>query len=215
MMAVYDLEEQEQISELKAWWAQYGNLVTTIAAIAAVASVGWQGWQWYQGRNAAEAGALYFVVQQAAEKQEAQQVRDAAGRLIGDYPGTTYAQLAALLSAGTQFKAGEFDNAQAQLEWAADKGKDPALRDLARLRLATVLLQKGELDAALARLQAAPSETYAARFADLRGDVFAAQGKVAEARSAYQAAVDALAGAGEQATTLREVVRVKLESLEG
>ena len=215
MMAVYDLEEQEQISELKAWWAQYGNLVTTIAVAAALASVGWQGWQWYQNRNAAEAGALYFAVQQASQGQEAQKARDAAGRLIGDHPGTAYAQLAALVSAGAQFKAGDLDNAQAQLEWAADKGKDPALSDLARLRLAAVLLQKGELDAALARLQVAPSAGYAARFADLRGDVFAAQGKAAEARSAYQAAIDALGAAGEQATTLREVVRVKLESLEG
>ena len=215
MMAVYDLEEQEQISELKAWWAQYGNLVTTLAVVAALASVGWQAWQWYQNRNASEAGALYYAVQQAAETQEAQKARDAAGRLIGDYPSTAYAQLAALISAGAQFQAGELDNAQAQLEWAADKGQDPALRDLARLRLATVLLQKGELDAALARLQAVPAPTYAARFADLRGDVLAAQGKAAEARSAYQAAIDALVSEGEQATTLREVVRVKLESLEG
>lgn len=215
MMAVYDLKEQEQISELKAWWAQYGNLVATIAALVALASVGWQGWQWYQNRNAAEAGALYHAVQKAADGNEAQQARDAAGRLIGDYPGTTYAQLGALLSAGTQFRAGELDNAQAQLEWAVDKGQDPALRDLARLRLATVLLQKGEFDAALARLQAAPVEAYAARFADLRGDVLAAQGKAAEARNAYQAAIDALAREGEQAVTLREVVRVKLESLEG
>lgn len=214
-MAVYDLEEQEQISELKAWWAQYGNLVTTIAVVAALAAVGWQGWQWYQNRNAAEAGALYYVVQQAAEKQQPQQARDAAGRLIGDYPATAYAQLAALTSAGAQFQAGELDNAQAQLEWAADKGKDPVLRDLARLRLATVLLQKGELDAALTRLQAEPAASYRARFADLRGDVLAAQGKMAEARSAYQAAIEALASEGEQATTLREVVRVKLESLEG
>ena len=134
-MAVYDLEEQEQISELKAWWAQYGNLVTTIAVIAALASVGWQGWQWYQNRNAAEAGALYFAVQQAAEQQQAQKTRDAAGRLIGEHPGSAYAQLGALLSAGAQFRAGDLDNAQSQLEWAADKGKDPALRDLARLRL--------------------------------------------------------------------------------
>ena len=215
MMAVYDLEEQEQISELKAWWAQYGTLVTTIAMIAALASVGWQGWQWYQNRNAGEAGALYFAVQQAAEQQDAQKARDAAGRLIGEYSGTAYAQLGALLSAGVQFSGGDLVNARAQLEWAADKGKDPALRDLARLRLAAVLLQKGELDAALARLQAAPTATYAARYADLRGDVLAAQGKAAEARAAYQAAIEALASGGDQATTLREVVRVKLESLEG
>jgi predicted negative regulator of RcsB-dependent stress response len=214
-MAVYDLEEQEQISELKAWWAQYGTLVTTLATVAALAAVGWQAWQWYQNRNSAEASAMYFAVEKAVERQDAQKARDAAGQLIGQQGSTAYAQLGALLSAGLQFDKGELDNARTQLEWAADKGKDPALRDLARLRLAAVLLQKGEFDGALTRLEPAPLDAYKARFADLRGDVLAAQGKPAEARAAYQAAIDALAGADEQATTLREVVRLKLESLEG
>ncbi len=31
-MAVYDLEEQEKLDELKAWWKQWGNAI--IAAIA-------------------------------------------------------------------------------------------------------------------------------------------------------------------------------------
>lgn len=212
-MAVYDLEEQEQISELKAWWAQYGNLVVSLAVVAALASVGWQAWNWYQNRNAGEAGALYYAVQQAVEKNEPQKAREAAGRLVGEHAGSVSAQLGALLSAAMQFEAGDLANARAQLEWAADKGADPALRDLARLRLAAVLLQAGELDAALARLQAAPVAAYKARFDDLRGDVLAAQGKAAEARAAYQAAIDALAVAGEDAVTLREVVRVKLESL--
>ena len=214
-MAVYDLEEQEQISELKAWWAQHGRWVTTLAVVAALASVGWQGWQWYQNRQAGEAGALYYAVQQAAEANDAPQARELAGRLIGEYGGTAYAQLAALLSAGVQFKAGDLDNARAQLEWTADKGKDAALRDLARLRLAAVLLEQGAFDEALARLAAAPVDGYGPRFDDLRGDILAAQGKPAEARAAYQAAIDALAGAGEQAVMLGEVIRVKLESLEG
>lgn len=214
-MAVYDLEEQEQISELKAWWAQYGKLVTTIAVVTALSSVGWQGWQWYQNRTAAEAGALYFSLQQAASENDAQKARDAAGRLIGDYSGSTYAQLGALLSASVQFAGNDLDNARSQLEWAADKGKDPTLRELARLRLAVVLLQQGAHDEALARLQPVPSGANKARFEDLRGDVLATQGKTAEARAAYQAAVDTLGSAGDEAATLREVVRTKLESLEG
>lgn len=214
-MAVYDLEEQEQISELKAWWAQYGKFVTALAVAAAVASVGWQGWRWHQSRQAAEAGAIYYGVQKAAVEQDAQKARDLAGQLIGQYGGTAYAQLGALVSAGVQFGKGELDNARAQLEWAAEQGNDPALRDLARLRLAAVLLQQGAYDQALARLQPDPDKAYLARFGDLRGDVLAAQGKPAEARAAYQAAIDALGSAGDEASTLREVVRVKLESLEG
>lgn len=214
-MAVYDLEEQEQISEIKAWWAQHGSKVTAVVVIAALVSVGWQGWQWFQNRNAAEAGAMYFAVEQAADRQDAQKARDGAGQLIGQHAGTTYAQLGALVSAGVQFDKAELDNARAQLEWAATSGNDPLLRDLARLRLAAVLLQKGEHDAALARLEAVPADAYKARFADLRGDVLAAKGSTAEARVAYKAALDALGVADPQSGVVREVVRVKLESLEG
>ncbi|THF61823.1 tetratricopeptide repeat protein [Pseudothauera nasutitermitis] len=214
-MAVYDLEEQEQISELKAWWQQYGNLVTALITAAAVAAVGWQGWKWYQGKQAAEAGVLYYEVQLAAERGDTQKAREATGQLISGYGGTAYAQLAALLSASVHFGRDDLANARAHLEWAADRGDDPALRDLARLRLATVLLEDGKLDEALARLQAPAAAPLQARFADLKGDVLAAQGKAAEARAAYQSAVDLLANAGQGADTLREVVRVKLEGLEG
>jgi predicted negative regulator of RcsB-dependent stress response len=214
-MAVYDLQEEEQISQLKAWWEQYGRLVTAVAVVAALASVGWQGWRWYQDRQAAAAGALYFVVQQAAEHGDAQKAREAAGQIIDKYSGTTYADLAALVSANVQFEHGEAKNARAELEWVADKGNDPALRELARLRLATVLFQQGELDAALARLATPPAAPLAARFDDLRGDILAAQGKPAEAKRAYQAALDTLAQGAGGDEALRHVVRVKLDALEG
>ena len=214
-MAVYDLEEQEQISELKAWWEQYGKLVTTIALAAALASVGWQGMKWYQSKQAAEAGGLYFAVQQAARAGDAQKAREAAGKIIENYAGTTYAEMAALVSADAQVAAGDTQNARAHLEWLAAKGSDPVLRDIARLRLASVLLDAGSHTEALAQLEQAPVTALAGRFADLRGDVQAAAGNTAAARAAYQAALDALAaGGGEGADTLREVVRVKQQALE-
>lgn len=216
-MAVYDLEEQEQISELKAWWVQYGNLVTAIAVAAALVSVGWQGFQYYKNKQAGDAGSLYFVVQQAAQQGNAQKAREAAGQIIEKFPGTPYAEMAALVSAGVQLSAGDGKNARAQLEWLLDKGSDAALKDIARLRLAAVLLDDGAYDEALARLGgAAPAPALKARFEDLRGDVLAASGKAAEARSAYQTAIDVLAADGaEGGETLREVIRVKQQALEG
>lgn len=215
-MAVYDLEEQEQISELRAWWAQNGKFVTALAVAAALAAVGWQGLRWYQNKQASEAGGLYFVAQQAAEQGDAQKAREAAGQIIEKHPGTAYAEMAALLSAGVQFSHGDGRNARAQLEWLADHGDDAAFRDIARLRLAAVLLDEGAHAEALARLEAAPVTTLKARFEDLRGDVLAASGKPAEARAAYQAALDAIEqGVSEGGQTLREVVRVKSQALGG
>ncbi|BAL23147.1 tetratricopeptide repeat protein [Azoarcus sp. KH32C] len=215
-MAAFDLDEQEQISELKAWWTQYGKLITTLAVAAALASVGWQGYQYYRNKQGAEAGALYFVVQQAAQRGDAQKAREAAGQVIEKYSGTVYAEMAALTSAGAQMAAGDAKNAKLQLEWVLDKGSDPALKDLARLRLASLLLDDGAYDEALKRLETAPGAALKARFEDLRGDVLAAAGKFPEARSAYQAAIDALAAdQAEGGDSLREIVRVKQQALEG
>ncbi|MDR2880569.1 MAG: tetratricopeptide repeat protein [Azoarcus sp.] len=214
-MAAYDLEEQEQIAQLKAWWAQYGNLIVTILLAAAIGFAGWQGWNRYKNANAAEASALYFDLERAAEADDAAQVRKIAGEMIEKHGNSVQAQLGALLSAGMQFRKNvPENNARLQLEWAAEKGKDAGLRDLARLRLAAVLLDQGEIEGALARLQPVPENSLRARFEDLRGDVLAFQGKAAEARVAWQAAAEALGNTASDAN-LRNAIRLKLETLEG
>jgi len=214
-MAAYDLEEQEQIAQLKAWWGQYGKLIVTILLALAVGFAGWQGWNRYRSAGAVEAGMLFSDLHRAAAADDAVQVREIAGKLINKYGDTVQAQLGALLSAGVQFRGNDLDNARPQLEWAADKGKDAVLRDLARLRLAAVLMQQGAIDEALARLQPVPKGSLKVRFEDLRGDALATQGRVAEARTAWQAAFEALDNTGSNEANLRNAIRLKLESLEG
>jgi len=214
-MAVYDLEEQEQLSELKAWWNQYGNLLTALVMVVALASVGWQAWQWYQRKQSAEAAALYTVVQQAAAKGDAAKAREAAGQIFEQYGRSAYGDMAALLSARVQVTAGDLKNAQAQLSWAVEHGRDPALKDLARLRLATVLLDQDKAADALALLGTEPLPEFKARFADVKGDILAAQGKPAEARAAYQAVIDAIKVDDQEAAPLRELVALKSEALGG
>ena len=215
-MAAFDLEEQEQISQIKGWWEQYGTLVTGLAVALALASVGWQGWQWYQGKQSAEASALYGVLQKAASEKNAQKAREAAGTLLEKYNGTAYADMAALLSAKVQAEAGDLKNARVPLAWAAAKANDPALRELARLRLATVLFDDKAYDEALAQLQAPTDESLTARFADLKGDILLAQGKREEARAAYKAVVTALEAATKgESVALREIAQAKLDAVGG
>ena len=215
-MAAFDLEEQEQISQIKGWWEQFGTLVTGAAVAAALASVGWQGWQWYQGKQTAEASALYGVLQKAASEKNTQKAREAAGTLLEKYNGTAYADMAALLSAKVQAEAGDLKNARVPLAWAATKASDPALRELARLRLATVMFDDKAYDEALAQLQAPTDESLAARFADLKGDILFAQGKREEARAAYKAVVTALEAATKsESAALREIAQAKLDAVGG
>lgn len=217
-MATYDLEEQEQLDELKTWWKMYGNLVTGILVAVALAVAGWQGWNWWQRQQAVKASTVYSSLQTAAMQRDAKRARELAGELIDKYSVTAYAGMGALLAAKIQVDAGDAQNARVQLAWAAENAKDPGLRDLARLRLATVMLDAKAYDDAMKQLAAEPGATFAPRFAELRGDVFAAQGKSAEARNAYDTALakfDALAKDDEtrQRAGYKEAVQAKRDSL--
>jgi len=211
-MAHYDLEEQEQIDSIKTWWKMYGNLVTGVILAGSLSVIGWQGWNWYQRSQSAQASAIYAVLEQAVATRDAQRVKAAAGELAEKFGGTSYAALGALVAARQSFEAGDLKTAKAQLSWAADKGKDE-IKDMARLRLAAVLLDEKAYDEALKQLESEPAAAFAARFLELKGDVLAAQGKKPEARTAYRAALDKSEGHETRGGAGHELLRQKLESL--
>ena len=188
-MAAYDLEEQEQLEELKTWWKMHGNLVTAVVTVAAVAVLAWQGWNWWQRNQSAQASGLYSGLQLAVAQKDVKRTRELAGELIDKYSSTNYAGLAALLSAKALADGGDSKSARAQLAWAVDNAKDDGVRDLARLRSAAVMLDEKANDEALKQLAAEPTPSLAPRFNELRGDILAAQGKITEAKTAYEAAV--------------------------
>jgi predicted negative regulator of RcsB-dependent stress response len=223
-MASYDLEEQEQIAEIKAWWNQYGNLLAAVVTAAAIGVAAWQGWNWYQRNQAAQASLVYGVLQQAVLENDPQRIKAASGELLEKFAGTAYAPLAALTAAKAMFSAGDAKTAKLQLLWVVEHASDE-LRDLARLRLATLLLDEKAYEEALRQLDTTPSAGFAARFQDSKGDVFGAQGKTVEARVAYQAALAKLdeadqSGKGNNAppegqahAAYREFVKQKLDAL--
>jgi predicted negative regulator of RcsB-dependent stress response len=208
-MAHYDLEEQEQLDSLKTWWKMYGNLVSGVLLAISISVIGWQGWSRYQSGQSAEASAVYAVLEQAVAMHDAQKVKAAAGELAEKFGGTTYASLGALMAAKQSFEAGDLKTAKAQLTWVTDNSKEE-IRDMARLRLAAVLLDEKSYDDALKQLDAKHAAAFDARFFDLKGDVLAAQGKKAEARAAYKAAQEKLDGKGGVAA---ELLQQKLDGL--
>ena len=187
-MATYDLEEQEQLAELKAWWKMYGNLVVNILLAVLVVVVAWLGWSRYQGSQSSQAAAVFNVLQKAAQEKDLPRIKAASGELLEKFSGTNYAALGALTTAKAMVDAGDAKTAKLQLLWVVEHGKEE-VRDLGRLRLAAVLLDEKAYDEALKQLDGTVTPAFAARFADNRGDVFAAQGKKSEAQSAYQAAL--------------------------
>lgn len=214
-MAAYDLEEQEQLSAIKAWWEKNGNLVTGAALALALVVAGVQGWRWYEGKQAAEAGGLFSAVSLAAQAKDAAKVGVLTDELLSKHGSSVAAALAALQASQVALEAGDTKTARTRLEWVVSSKADPLLGDMARLRLAALQLDGKEFDAALQTLGAAPADSFQARFEDLRGDILFAQGKRAEARAAYAKGVDAAAKAGQQASAFRSLLQTKLDALGG
>ncbi len=198
-MAVYDLEEQEQIAALRGWWKQYGGWATGLLLAIAMGWLGWYGWQTYQKTQNAEASRVFLVLQQASAQHNTSQVKQAAGELVNQYPRSQFAALGALLAATTLESAGDPKSAEAQLVWVADNGKD-AVRGVARLRLAGIQMDQKDYDAALKTLSETAPAGFAARFDAARGDVYVAQGKLTEARASYDAALKNLEAGGKDVT---------------
>ena len=207
-----DLEEQEQVAELKAWWNQYGNLIVSAITAAAIAFAGWQGWRWYSASQAAQAAGVFDSLVKAAQGGDAKALRDSAGTLIESYPRTLYAAMGALVAARFHYDRNDLKAARAQLEWAVDKASSDDFRDLARLRLAAVLMDEKAYDEALKLLDAKHGAAYESQYAALRGDLLVAKNQPAEARAAYKLALDK---AGREQGAFRETVRMRLEALGG
>ncbi len=205
----YDLEEQEQIDELKSWWQEYGTLVTVAVIAALLSLVGYQGWRYHQQNQALGAVTLYGQLDQAEQAGDHRKVRDIAGEITGKYASTVYAAYAALSAARASFETGDLAGARSQLQWVMDNAKEAEVRDVARLRLAGVLLDEKNFSEALKLVDVAPVETLAGLYADMKGDILLTQGKRAEARGAYQLALDR----SEAGSPFRSTVQMKLDSL--
>jgi predicted negative regulator of RcsB-dependent stress response len=190
-----DLQEQEQIDQLKSFWNQYGSLITWTVTLALAGFAAWNGWQWWQRDQGTKAAAIYDELDRVAAAGDVERSTRAFGDLRERYPRTLQAQQAALQAAKVQAEKGQPEAALATLGWLADNAGEDELRIIARLRAAGLLLDQKKFDEALKQLDAAqqgkPRE-FDALIADRRGDVLIAQGKRAEAVSAYQAAYKAL-----------------------
>jgi predicted negative regulator of RcsB-dependent stress response len=208
-----DLQEQEQVDQLKAFWKQYGNLITWILTLALAGFAAWNGWNWWQREQSAKASSMFDELERAAQAADAERSARVFADLKERFPSTAYAQQGALLAAKVQADKGLTDAALATLAWASENGGDAELRTIARLRAAGLLMDKKQYDAALAQLDAVAQGKDAKEFesllADRRGDVLLAQGKKDEARKAFEAAYKAM----DEKLEYRRLIDAKLTAL--
>ena len=204
-----DLEEQEQLAELKHFWARYGNLITwvLIAVFGTVAA--WNGYQYWQGRQSSQASVMYDEVDRAVLSGDMPRIERSLADMKERFGGTAYAEQAGLLAARTYFEKGNVEASKASLKWVADKANDSGFQSVAKLRLAGILMETKAYDEALAVLTGSFPKDFAPLASDRRGDILLLQGKKAEARAEYEKAYKGL----DERTEYRRLVEVKLNAL--
>jgi predicted negative regulator of RcsB-dependent stress response len=205
-----DLEEQEQLDAVKAWWKAHGIKVVAGVTLFVVGVAGFRLWGAYQHKQLNEASAIFQTLAREFSSGDAQRIRSVAGEIIDKYPRTIYAVDAALLAAKVNFDSGDLKSAKAQLQWVIDHARDTQSQDIARLRLAGILLDEKSYDEAVKLLDAKHDSAFDGLYSDLKGDVLATQGKTDEARKAYQAALEKMP----DNSPARPLVQTKLDALE-
>lgn len=204
-----DLEEQEQLDQLKHFWNQWGNLITWVLIVVFGSFAAWNGWQWWDRRQAVQAAALYDEVDKAATAGDTAKLQLAVKDIEDKFGRTAYAAQAALLAGKVLADKGQADGAKAALQWVASEARDDGYKAVARLRVASMLADAKAYDEALKQLAGSFPKEFEPLAADRRGDIYKLQGKAAEARAEYTKAWQGLSAG----TDYRTLVEVKLTAL--
>ncbi len=205
------LDEHEKIEDLKAFWKAHANKIVGGLLIASVAGIGVAWWKQHQFRTNAAAASLYASIQGMQQADQSSAVATLTVTLLQRYPNTPYAARGALIGAATASASHNASLAQSDLRWVLDHSKESSLQTVARLRLAGVLLDQNQTQAALTMIDTAHDETDANVYNDLKGDILVREGQLDAARAAYRIALEKLPAD----SPYRQVVEIKLNAIAG
>lgn len=201
--------EQEELEKLKAWWKQYGTALIVGVLLGAAVLMGVRYWTQHTEQSLQAASVLYNQLLQDWQVKKFDTARQSAETLMNGYSSTPYAGMAALMLARMDFDAGDVAAARQHLQWVLDHGKEAATVHAARLRLARLLLNSGDKDAALALVNMQDPSGFVAEYEELKGDIFTAQGKREQARLSYREALKHLPAGSPYAP----ILNMKLDDL--
>ena len=203
--------EEENIEALKTWWNENGKQLAMMVIVVFASYTGWLLWQNSRISTAEAASDLYEEILTLAlvepglpvNEQDAVRILEVSEQLKTEYSGSVYALFGSLFAAQQSVKANDLEAAEASLQWVLDNQQDGLFNQTdegliltTSLRLGRVILAKGDSERALTLVNTIDPKTFEAGFAELRGDIYVAMGRMIDARDAYIAAQQAGSNSG-------------------
>lgn len=203
------MTEQEQIEQLKTWIKQYGLTIIAGIGMALVIMASWHYWQRYQNRILTQASGIYDEMLTARAQNDAGAVVQ-ANRLISHFPKTSYAQMAAFLLTREAVKKNDYSEAIKQLDWILKHSKSAPITELARVRMARILIAEKKPEAALDILKKVNDQSFNGLIEEVRGDAYVQMKNIPNATAAYKSSLKDLSKDG---MTLKPLLQIKLDNL--
>jgi len=187
---VYTTEDQ-QLEALKRWWKKNGTSTIVGITVGLAIVIGGRAWIGQQHEHAETASAKFDTMIQAMSQGMDDIALEQSAGLIGQFSDTPYGALAALASAKIKLAQGEILAARTHLQWVISYAEKPGLKQVARVRLARLLLNEDDHQKALALLGEVEAGTFSTSIEELRGDIYVAMKQPEKAKDAYNKALDA------------------------
>jgi predicted negative regulator of RcsB-dependent stress response len=210
MASHLDLEEQEQLDQIKSFWTRWGNLITGLVTLVLVCFAAWNGWNYWQQRQATLAAVLFDTFEEATKQGDLALLARSLSDLQDQFPRTTLTAQAALIAAKTYFDKEKLSEAEKPLEWVVDHASDKAYVALARLRLSALAIERKDMAKARSLVdgKSAPAG-FQPLFDDRLGDIALIEGKNEEAKTHFTSAYKGM----DESTEYRRLIEVKLGTL--
>lgn len=203
------LTEQEQVELLKNWIKQYSLVIIAGVALAAIAIFGWRYWQARQTNILFHASAIYDEMLTMRAQNNATGTQVQAEKLFSHYSKTTYGQMAAFMLARNAVAAKNYPEAEKHLNWIISHSSIASLRQIARIRLARVLIAENKAADGIKVLEKVDDKSFNGLTEEVKGDAWLTMNNISKARDAYKNALSELPNA----ETIRPLLQMKYDNL--
>jgi hypothetical protein len=156
-----EVDEEVRREQLQKLWERYQNLVIAVVLLIVVGVGGWRLYEWWETRKATEVGTSFENAIALSESGQHAEAEKAFASIAAD--GTSGYRGLARLRAGAEVAFSDPKTAIALYRQIADDGSiEPALRDLAALRAAALLIDSASYNDArrLLEPQAEPAKIF-------------------------------------------------------